>query len=268
MRESRANIVSLTPVSGRDGGGLAETLRDNAPRFAGMLAGYLAWMSIFSSSMILLSGVIEEKSSKVLEVVLASASAESLLIGKVLGVAAVMLSVALIWSLGGWALLSSGLSFMPPQILHGLQAGLAGLFSPAHLLLLAVYFACGYLMFGVMFAAIGAFCETQKDAQAIIGPMMIVLMIPMLCMQSAMVAPDSPVVRWLSFVPLFTPFLMPLRLANGVPWWEIAVTLGLMLVMAWLMIQLGRRAFRQGALNGGRLSWGRLAKIAAKREEV
>ena len=135
-----------------------------------------------------------------------------------------------------------------------------------HIALLVVYFVCGYLMFGVSFAAIGAFCETQKDAQAIMGPVMIVLMIPMLCMQSAMIAPDSPVIRWLSFVPIFTPFLMPLRLADSVPWWEIAVTLGLMLLLAWLMIRIGRRAFRQGALAGGRLSWGRLARIATKRE--
>ncbi|HWU50272.1 MAG TPA: ABC transporter permease [Asticcacaulis sp.] len=266
MRESRANIVSLTPVAEGGGDGFSQALRENAPRLAGMLTGYLAWMSIFSSSMILLSGVIEEKSSKVLEVVLASSSAESLLIGKVLGVAGVLLSVACIWALGGWALAATGMSFIPPEILHGVQAGLSGLFSPLHIALLVVYFACGYLMFGVSFAAIGAFCETQKDAQAIMGPMMIVLMIPMLCMQSAMVAPDSPVIRWLSFVPIFTPFLMPLRLADSVPWWEIALSLGLMIVVAWLMIGVGRRAFRQGALAGGRLSWGRLARIATKRE--
>jgi len=266
LRTARANIVSLTPVTGKAGNGLTQALRDNAPRVAGMLTGYLAWMSIFSSSMILLSGVIEEKSSKVLEVVLASASAESLLIGKVLGVAMVMLSVAAIWGLGAFALLSSGLNFVPAGIWHSIEAGLSGLFSPLHMGLLMLYFACGYLMYGVSFAAIGAFCETQKDAQAIMGPTMIVLMIPMLCMQSAMVAPDSPVIRWLSFVPLFTPFLMPLRLAGPLPWWDIVVSLALMFAVAWLMIQVGRRAFRQGALNGGRLSWGRLMRIATKRE--
>jgi ABC-2 type transport system permease protein len=266
MREARAGVLSLTSVTGGGGDGFSQALRENAPRVAGMLTGYLAWMSIFSSSMILLSGVIEEKSSKVLEVVLASSSAESLLIGKVLGVAGVLLSVACIWALGGWALAATGMSFVPPEALRGIEAGLSGLFSPLHIALLVVYFICGYLMFGVSFAAIGAFCETQKDAQAIMGPVMIVLMIPMLCMQSAMIAPDSPVIRWLSFVPIFTPFLMPLRLADSVPWWEIAVTLGLMLTLAWLMIQIGRRAFRQGALAGGRLSWGRLARIATKRE--
>lgn len=268
LRTTKANVVSLTPVGAAGGNGLTQALRDNAPRLAGMLTGYLAWMTIFSSSMILLSGVIEEKSSKVLEVVLASVPAESLLLGKVLGVAMVMLSVAAIWGIGGWALLANGMNFMPRDLLHDLQAGLSGLFSPGHIALLLLYFACGYLMYGVTFAAIGAFCETQKDAQAIMGPTMIVLMIPMLCMQSAMVAPDSPIIRWLSFVPLFTPFLMPLRLTNGLPWWEIALTLLLMFALAYVMVQVGRRAFRQGALGGGRLSWGRLARIATKRESL
>ncbi|MDI7774065.1 ABC transporter permease [Asticcacaulis sp. EMRT-3] len=265
MRESRATLVSLSPGTLRAGGALGDMLRDNAPRIIGMMSGYLAWMTIVSSSMILLSGVIEEKSSKVLEVVLASTSAESLLIGKVLGVACVMLTVGAIWSLGGWVLLSSGLSFLPPNMLAAVQAGLAGLFSPLHLLLLAAYFACGYLMFGVSFAAIGAFCETQKDAQAIMGPVMMVLMVPMLCMQSAFIAPESPILRWLSFVPIFTPFLMPLRLAEPLPWWEIALSLTLMVVLMVFMIGVGRRAFRQGALTGGKLSWGLLARIAIRR---
>ena len=264
MLNTDPEIASLTPVrAGPPVDGFTGMFRDNAPRLIGALMGYMSWMTIFSSSMILLGGVIEEKSSKVLEVLLASASTEALLIGKVLGVAAVLATVGLIWSVTGFAIASYGMAFLPPDLAGKIQLALTGLFSPQQIVLLVTYFVGGYLMFGVTFAAIGAFCETQKDAQAIMGPMMIVLMVPMLCMQAAFVAPDTPIIRYLSYVPIFTPFLMPLRLAQPLPWWEIALTLFDMLLVATLMINLGRRAFKQGALTGGKLTWGTVFRLAS-----
>ncbi|MBP2161660.1 MULTISPECIES: ABC transporter permease [Asticcacaulis] len=267
MRESRAGLVSLTPQSAaepkRDG--FAEGFRDNGGKFIGIAFSYITWISIFSSSMILLGSVIEEKSSKVLEVLLSSASAESILLGKVLGVAGVMLTVAALWAATATTLSYYGFSVMPPETAKEVQAVLTGLFSPAHIALLLAYFCGGYLMFGVFFAAVGAFCETQKDAQAIIGPVTIVLMIPMMTMQVAFTSPDLPMLKYMSWFPLFTPFLMPLRLSQPLPWWEIAATLAGMGVVGLFMINMGRRAFRHGALSGAKLSWGNLLGLG-KRE--
>jgi ABC-2 type transport system permease protein len=246
---------------------LAHDMREsrNGGKFIGIAFSYITWISIFSSSMILLGSVIEEKSSKVLEVLLSSASAESILIGKVLGVAGVTLTVATLWA-GTAAILSYyGFSVMPPESAAEIKAVLTGLFSPAHIALLITYFFGGYLMFGVFFAAVGAFCETQKDAQAIIGPTTLVLMIPMMTMQVAFTSPDLPMLQYMSWFPLFTPFLMPLRLSQDLPWWEIAGTLAGMAVVGLLMVNMGRRAFRHGALSGARLSWGNLLGLG-KRE--
>ncbi|ESQ74651.1 ABC transporter permease [Asticcacaulis sp. AC402] len=268
MRAARAEVVSLTPgdgVSGEGGDFVATGLRDHGPRIVGIVLGFVTWFTIFSSSMILLGGVIEEKASKVLEVLLASASTESLLIGKVLGVAAVLSTVGLIWGGASFFMISQGASFLPPDLAQSIQAGLAGLFTPAYVALMLTYFIGGYLMFGVTFAAIGAFCETQKDAQAIMGPLMIVLMVPMLTMQAAIGAPNAPIIQWLSWVPIFTPFLMPLRLSEPLPLWEIVLTLGGMAVAATIMIAVGRRAFKQGALTGGKLTWGTIARIATRK---
>lgn len=266
MRESRADIQNLTPVPpGVAHDDFMDGVRDKAPLLIGAVMGYISWMTIFSSSMILLGGVIEEKSSKVLEVLLASASTEALLVGKVLGVAAVLATVGLIWSVAGFGVMSYGMAVVPPEWAGKIQMVVSGLFSPAQIALLVTYFIGGYLMFGVTFASIGAFCETQKDAQAIMGPMMIVLMIPMLCMQAAFVAPDTPIIQYLSYVPIFTPFLMPLRLAHPLPLWEIALTLFDMLLVAALMINLGRRAFKQGVLTGGKLTWGTVFRLATGR---
>ncbi|HTM81870.1 ABC transporter permease [Asticcacaulis sp.] len=267
MRESRADIVSLTPASAdapkKDG--FAEGVRENGGRFLGIGISYLTWITIFSSSMILLGSVIEEKSSKVLEVLLASASTESLLVGKVLGVAGVMLTVSGLWAVTAFALSTYGFNAMPAETSREIAAAISGLLSPVHVALLLAYFTGGYLMFGVFFAAVGAFCETQKDAQAIIGPMTIVLMIPMMTMQVAFTSPDLPMLQYMSWFPLFTPFLMPLRLAQPLPWYEIAGTLAGMGVVALIMIAVGRRAFKAGALTGGKLSWGMLFRIATRK---
>lgn len=259
LYDAKADIVSLTPNSARKpGNSVAEAVKDNGPRVLGAVTGYITWMAIFSSSMILLGSVIEEKSSKVLEVLLASASTTNILVGKVLGVAMVLLTVTAIWVAAAFGLGTYGLGLMKSETLQVVTAALGGLFTPAHLGLLLVYFITGYLMFGVMFAAIGAFCETQKDAQAVMGPVMIVLMIPLFCMQTAFVSGEVPILRYLSWVPVFTPFLMPLRLAQPLPWYEIAGTLAGMGIVAVLMIRTGGKAFRHGALTGERLSWGAL----------
>ena len=267
MRESRADIVSVTPTSAaapkKDG--FAEGVRENGGRFLGIGISYITWITIFSSSMILLGSVIEEKSSKVLEVLLASASTESLLIGKVLGVAGVMLTVSGLWAVTAFALSTYGFNAMPAETSREITAAISGLLSPVHVALLLAYFTGGYLMFGVFFAAVGAFCETQKDAQAIIGPMTIVLMIPMMTMQVAFTSPDLPMLQYMSWFPLFTPFLMPLRLSQGLPWYEIAGTLVGMGIVALIMIGVGRRAFRAGALTGGKLSWGTLLRVATRK---
>ncbi len=267
MREARADIVSLTPASAAvpKKGGFAAGFKENGGRFLGIAISYMTWISIFSSSMILLGSVIEEKSSKVLEVLLASASTEAILVGKVLGVACVMLTVSGLWALTAFAVSYYGFALMPAQTAHEVTLALAGMFSLSHVTLLLAYFMGGYLMFGVFFAAIGAFCETQKDAQAIIGPMTIVLMIPMMTMQVAFTSPDLPMLKYMSWFPLFTPFLMPLRLSQPLPWYEIAGTLGAMCIVALIMIWVGRRAFKVGALTGGKLSWGMLFGIAVNK---
>ncbi|MBW8881116.1 MAG: ABC transporter permease, partial [Asticcacaulis sp.] len=176
MRDTPAQVISLTaqPAEGAQSDDFAAQVRDNGPRILGAVMGYISWMSIFSSSMILLGGVIEEKASKVLEVLLASVSTESLLVGKVLGVASVLATVAAIWGVAGFAAFSYIVPILPPVRVHAILAGLGPMFAPDRIALLITYFCGGYLMFGVTFAAIGAFCETQKDAQAVMGPIMIV----------------------------------------------------------------------------------------------
>jgi ABC-2 type transport system permease protein len=110
-------------------------------------------------------------------------------------------------------------------------------------------------MYAVLFAAIGAFCETPRDAQTLMGPIMMILIVPLLVMQVALRTPDAPVVQILSWVPFFTPFLMSARAPSEPPLFEIIGTMGGMFAFALLMVWVAGRAFRAGALSDVKLSW-------------
>src|SRR5690606_36821139 len=113
----------------------------------------------------------------------------------------------------------------------------------------------GYLMYAVLFAAIGAFCETPRDAQTLMGPIMIVLIVPVMTMSMAMTTPDAPAVKILSWIPFFTPFLMMARLPSDVPMLDLIRAMAGMFAFALFMVWLSGRAFRAGALSDVKLSW-------------
>jgi ABC-2 type transport system permease protein len=117
------------------------------------------------------------------------------------------------------------------------------------------YAVGGYLMYAVLFAAIGAFCETPRDAQTLMGPIMMVLTVPILVMVLAVQTPDSPVVQILSWIPFFTPFLMSARAPSEPPMIEVVGTMAGMFAFALLMVWIAGRAFRAGALSDVKLSW-------------
>lgn len=191
---------------------------------------------------------MEEKSNKILEVLLSSASATEILTGKVLGVALLTLTVLLAWGGIGAASL---VSFAPEQAVNVGEILLAG----GMLWWFVAFMVGGYLMYAVLFAAIGAFCETPRDAQTLMGPIMMVLVIPIMTMTMAMNSPDASAVKILSWIPFFTPFLMMARLPHDPPMIELVGSMAGMFAFALLMVWVAGRAFRAGALSDVKLSW-------------
>ena len=238
-------VKTLSPNSASGG---ETSFRDELPGIIGLLSGFLLWSLIITGASILLNSVMEEKSNKILEVLLSSASATEILTGKVLGVALLTVTVLLAWGGIGAAGLIAGLPQYAPMIGEVLiHSGLLFYF--------AIYAVGGYLMYAVLFAAIGAFCETPRDAQTLMGPIMMILVVPLLVMQMAIRTPDAPIVQIMSWVPFFTPFLMSARAPSEPPLIEIVGTMGGMFAFALLMIWLAGRAFRAGALSDVKLSW-------------
>ncbi|HEX6866531.1 MAG TPA: ABC transporter permease, partial [Caulobacteraceae bacterium] len=177
------------------------SLRDRLPGIVGFALGMLLWSVIFTGAGILLNSIIEEKSSRILEVLLSSASAPEIMFGKILGAAGVTTTVLLVWaSLGGTALVVAN-----PEIARDVAAVLLG---HGLIFYFAIYFIGGYLMYASLFIAVGAFCETTREAQTMLGPVMIILTIPIIFMAQAITRPDAPSLAALSWVPPFTPFIM------------------------------------------------------------
>lgn len=229
------------------GEGAKVGLRDRLPMIVGLASGFLLWTLIITAASILMNSVIEEKSNRVLEVLLSSADTVEIMGGKVLGVALVSLTVMGMW-IGIAAL---GLTSAAPGWMTDLRAVLG---DPLIWVRLGANFLFGYLMYGAVFAAIGAWCETPREAQTLLGPVMLLLMIPLFAMQFAIRTPDLPLLKILSWIPFFTPFLMSLRAAAHPPAYETAASLGLMALAAAAMLWVGGKAFRTGALSTGKPS--------------
>jgi ABC-2 type transport system permease protein len=220
-------------------------LRDRLPGFIGLGMGILLWMVILTGAGILLNSVIEEKSSRILEVLLSSASVPEIMGGKILGVAAVTATVLGVWLTIGTVLLVTG----QPKLAGDL---VSALMSHGLLFYFAFYFAAGYLMYATLFITVGAFCETTREAQTLLGPMMILLSVPMVFLSQTLAHPDAPLLHTLSWIPPFTPFLMAARAASGPPLWEVAGTGVLLVAVTGLEMLVAGRAFRAGALSTSR----------------
>ena len=224
------------------------TESERLPIVMGVATAFGLWIVIFSVVNMLLTAMIEEKGNKVLEMMLASARHHEILTGKLLGVAAVSATLLIFW--GGLASIG-GLAIQQLMAAADIPAAeiLAALFDPALLGPAIGYFIVGYLMYGAVFLAIGSLCETIQDAQTLMSPMMLVMMMPLFLVMMAIDAPDSPIVAIASWIPLWTPFIMLVRLPQDIGMIEIiGSTLG-MVGTALIVIWGAGVLFRMGALN-------------------
>ena len=237
---------TLNSLSPKAASGEKISLRDRLPTYVGLAMGFLLWSMVMTGAGILLNSVIEEKSTKILEVLLSSASVPEIMGGKILGVAGLTGTVIGVWSLAG----TIALMAFAPGLAGDLGAVLMG---KGLIFYFAAYLVGGYLMYASLFAGIGAFCESQRDAQTLLGPIMIVMSIPIIFMSQAIRTPDSPILNLLSWIPPFTPFLMPARIASDPPAVQVIGTTLLMLATTAAIVWGSGRAFRAGALATGKV---------------
>ncbi len=240
-------------------GGAQVTLRERAPFYAALALSFILWTVVFSVANMLLNGVIEEKSNKILDTLLTSVSPIEMLTGKLLGVAAVSLTLFLIWGAAGGALLIMAAERASDSILGQIAAAFL---EPRLLAAFGIGFVAGYLMYGAIFLALGSLCESLQEAQTLLGPVALVLAMPMMLITPALDNPNAPIIEAASWFPLFTPFLLLVRAPSGLDWIEIAGMGALMLVTVVIILTLAARVFKAGVVDQVSVSsWrGRKAK--------
>ncbi len=236
-----ANLTDVQGYSPKASVAGKVSFRDQLPALAAVGLSFLLWTLVMTGAGILLNTVIEEKSNRVIEVLLSSASVTEILAGKIAGGAALSLTMMAFWGgIGAWLVGRSSPDLLP-QILSALLGnGLIFWF--------IAFFLAGYLMYASVFAAVGSFCETPREAQTLLGPIMVLLTVPIVFMGASITHPDAPALKLLVWVPFFTPFLMTIRVAAGAPLPELIGGLVMLVTTMVVVVLFAGRAFRSGAL--------------------
>lgn len=229
--------------------GAEVTMADRAPTIVSAALAYFLWLMIFSIIQYLLMGTIEERSNKIFDTLLTSVQLPQLLAGKMLAVFAVTSTMMLSWSLFG--IVGSAISAsQAPGMADMIQPFLAALTDPKLIVPALVSFVLGYILYGTLFMALGSLCDTIQEAQTLLSPMMILLMLPMFAIFVAFQDPGSPIVDIASWIPLFTPFLLILRMPHDPPMWEVLAQMGMMVVVTLIVVWLATKVYRAGAVHG------------------
>ena len=220
--------------------------------FAGFGIAFLLYMSIILYGQTVLRGVIEEKNTRVAEVVVASVSTDTLLAGKVLGVGSVGITQQVVWLGAGYLMAQLR---APILAAFGVKAQSIVLPSigPAAIVVLVLFFVLGYIFYSSLFAAVGAMVSNEQDAQQAAMPVILLLVTPMLFMQTIILNPSSRTAEILSWLPFSAPIIMPMRMvASTVPWLEVALTLAGLMLACGAVMWVAARIYRVGLLMYGK----------------
>jgi ABC-2 type transport system permease protein len=202
-------------------------------------------MAVLLYGVSVMRSVLEEKSSRVIEVLLSSATSRDLMIGKLCGVGAVGLTQIVVWVLMAGALALPGLALQTD--LNQLRV------SPGVLVAFAVFFLLGYLLFSAMYAAIGAITTSEQEGQQLQILIVIPLFLALLMLNTVVQTPSAPSVVWLSMVPFLAPVLMYARIVvQTPPAWQIALSLFLLIATVGGLLVLCARIYRVGILMYGK----------------
>ena len=200
----------------------------------------LMYITVMSSAPQLLNSVMEEKMSRISEVLIGSVTPFQLMMGKLLGCVGVSLLLAALYAGGGLVVAN--------------YWGYAGAVTPSMLLWFAWFLIMAVLIFGSIFIAIGAACNDLKDTQSMITPVMILVVLPLVTWNAVIRAPDSTLAVALSMFPTSAPFLMLIRISTqpGPPTWQVLLSAVIVAASTALAVWAAGRIFRTGILMQGK----------------
>ncbi|MFO1051942.1 MAG: ABC transporter permease [Planctomycetota bacterium] len=221
---------------------------EKANRFAPVAFVYLLWIAIFTAAQMLLTNTVEEKSNRLIEVLLSSVSPIELMTGKVLGIGATGLTMVVSWvitALVGIKLIPDGSPMASLDL-----AAIIG--DPRYLTSFVAYFVSGYFLYAAILVGFGSVCNSLKEAQNLLQPIMLLLFVPLLAMVFVVQDPNGTIARVLTYIPFFTPFLMMNRAGGPPPAWEYVASSALILVSLVVAFWGAGKIFRVGILMTGK----------------
>jgi len=247
-------------------------------------SGLIIYFFIFMFGAQVMRGVIEEKTNRIVEVIISSVRPFQLMMGKIIGVAMVGLTQFLLWVIFTFVIVGfvsvafpdsfspdnmMQQQFSPPvdgvmpaenlainpdtnAVIEGLYAMLERIPVVAILLSFAFYFLFGYLMYSAMFAAIGSAVDNEADLQQFMLPVTVPMILAIVMSSFIMNNPQGPVAFWFSIIPFTSPITMMMRIPFGVPAWELALSMGLLIAGFIGMTWVAGKIYRTGILMYGK----------------
>ena len=255
----------------------------------GMMCGLIIYFIIILFASQVLRGVLEEKSNRIVEVLISSVKPTQLLIGKIVGIALVGLTQLAIWIMLSTAILfgvqlaapnlfssesvemvaatngdmlpeNADLTTAPDNIFEMIQNYFTVSFGTI-ILSFIFFFIVGYLIYSTLYAATGSVVDSESDSQQYTMPITIPLILAIVFVPNVSTNPDGALAFWLSMIPLTSPIAMMVRLPSGVHAWELILSMGLALAFLFFCIWFAAKVYRVGIMTYGKKpSWGTIFK--------
>ena len=242
----------------------------------GFVLGMILYMFLLIYGSMVMQSVIEEKNSRVLEVMVSSVRPFDLMLGKILGVASVAVVQVLIWGVLCAVGAAVAVHMMPADVLAGVQAMQHGVpdaaasidMNPEMLQVMAavtdfgyilrifayllLFVFGGYLFYSAMFAAVGSAVDSIQDAQQLQTPITIPIILALLVMITVINDPNSQMAFWFSMIPFTSPVVMMARIPYGIPLWEVILSLAILYASFTAMVWLAAKIYRVGIFMYGK----------------
>ena len=231
----------------------------------GIILGMMLYMLLILYGQMVLTSVVEEKSSRVIDVMVTSSSPFQIMMGKILGIALVAVAQIAIWA----TLVISASKFLLPVIFSADMAATNDMMMQmivgtlGDTCYIASLFGClllfvvgGFLLYAALFAAAGSAVDSVQEGQQYNTIIMMPIILSIIVMMSIFNDPNSPIAFWASMVPFTSPIVMIARIPFGIPWWEVVVSLVVLYASFVVVVWLASRIFRIGIfMHGKRPSW-------------
>ena len=274
--KTQVNIKSFTlgEEDGQD-----ETSATPLKMGLGYIAGMMIYFFIFFYSVQVMRGVIEEKTSRIVEVIISSVRPYQLMLGKILGIGLVGVVQFLIWIILSSLIYVVVSQFVYPEIFaqqvisgpNGADLSVletTGIFDmvssinfPLVLGGFVFYFFGGYFLYSALFAALGSAIDQEADSQQFMLPVTAPMIIAIITAMNVIQEPNGQLAFWMSMIPLTSPITMMIRLPFGIPLWEVALSGAILVASFFAVVGIASKIYRVGILMyGKKVTWKELYK--------